>query len=244
MGDSSPGGRPIVGRPWAAGPLWEVLIIVWLFSGLASGTEPAIALPARLSTIYECNFQRQHDTNADRQPDGWRRRRDRDHPGFIASQITPRDAALTQRGRDAQVFLARLDHAWRTGRWDPAYVPEVIPPLLVDLMDGVVMRDCYQVNMDGGAFELVSPHFPVDRRYSFQLQGEIACRELADHEALIELHLRDPDTGLTLYRTTPGMSGTQDWQWVQSEPLHMVGRQDAGAAWPNSTICGSFSCRA
>jgi hypothetical protein len=171
----------------------------------------------RLKVVYECDFQNRHDLNVDRQPDGWRRRRDRDHPAYITAQIVPRDAALSRQARQFQLLMARAIHSWKTGKWESDYMPESIPEFLVQIMDGTVVQNCYEVRMDGGAFELVSPRFPFDPRLSYRLHGQIACKNLLGHEARIELHVFDHSgEPREVFKTSPA-SGDQDWQDVQSK---------------------------
>lgn len=197
------------------------MIILGLISQESSGGLSNQELSERLKIVYECDFQSRHDTNVDRQPDGWRRRRDRIHPAYIQAQIVPRDVTLSRQAREFQLLVTRLYQSWKHRRPMFDYVPESIPPALVEIMDGTVVRNCYEVRMDGGAFELVSPRFPIDSRLSYRLQAEMASDNLLGHEANIELHILDETGKLIELFATPKISNDQQWQQVHSSPIVM-----------------------
>jgi hypothetical protein len=159
-----------------------------LFGCLTSGITKADLSDLNLASAYHCNFQMDCDLNADRQPDGWRRRKDRQHPNYVNAEVLPRDSEMARQGRETQLFLAKLYHAWKTKKWDPDFTSETMPEFLEKLMDQSVLNNCLQVRIEDGAFELRSPKFSLDSRFSYRLQADLACQNLAGREALVELH--------------------------------------------------------
>ncbi len=147
--------------------------------------------------IYSWDFQRDEDQNTDLEPDGWRRLRDRQHPAYVRMQISPRDAQRSAAALHEQLLLARIHHAFQLGYWDSHYIPELMPPFLTALFDQNVLNNCLEIQMDGGAAELVSPSFPMDSRFSYNLAAELSSEALDGHAAWIELHLLDAD-GVTI----------------------------------------------
>src|SRR5690606_37731145 len=75
--------------------LSQLLCIVVLFLDWSSGLH---AQDLQAEKIHGWDFQRDDDRNLDQEPDGWRRRRDRQHPAYVSSRIVSRDE---QRARAA-----------------------------------------------------------------------------------------------------------------------------------------------
>ncbi len=180
-------------------------------------TSPASGKEYQAERIYSWNFQLDSDRNFDQKPDGWKRRQDRAHPAYIDMRITSRSPETAREVIDAQATLASWMHAWKTGRWQPDYVPESVPPELANLLDRTVLNNCLEISMDGGAAELVGPLFPMESRYSYNLTAEISCQELKGHFAWIELHLLNEDKQLVQVLQTEKMHGTFDWQTLTTE---------------------------
>lgn len=208
-----------------AGFNWTSLggvIIVLFFSQLNSAVMAWDDLD-RVSVVFSAEFQRNQDKNADRQPDGWTRRKDRDHPSFIRSGINARDPDAAKKAKETELTLAKLHNAWTTKNWNPNYVPEVVPPNLAALVDKTILNDCYEVRMDGGAFELASPRFDLDTRYDYILQGDLDCRDLNSHKAQIELRIYHRNGNLLNTYAVPSVSQTQAWQVSKSDIISIPG---------------------
>ncbi|MBX3422446.1 MAG: hypothetical protein KF752_12910 [Pirellulaceae bacterium] len=199
---------------------WTVAIVLF-FAGLTSGQIHADSHRQAAKAVFQCNFQSGYDANSDRQPDGWRRRRDRHHPAYLTAEIVPRNPQQFREAQSTQILLARLWQAWKTKSWDPNYVPETIPPLITQLMDGVALTNCYQVQIDGGAFELVSPRFDLNSQYCYCMEADIACQKLAGHEAVIELHIYRASAEAVEVLCTPGQTGDFDWRTVRSKLIEL-----------------------
>lgn len=195
--------------------------IVILFGCLTSGSLKADLSDLNLTTAFFCNFQMDVDQNADRQPDGWRRRKDRQHPNYVNAEILPRDPEMARQGREAQMFLAKLHHAWKTKRWEPDFTPETMPDFLEKLMDQSVLNQCYQVRIEDGAFELRSPKFPLDSRFSYRLQADLSSQSLAGREASVELHVYTSANKEPLVFQTASITDTQDWTTVTSQRVDL-----------------------
>lgn len=188
--------------------LSQLLCIVLVFLNCTT----ALGQDLRAEKIQGWDFQRQDDQNHDKDPDGWRRRRDRQHPAYIISRIVPRDQQRAIEGHREQLFAAKVLNAFQTGSWDASYMPESVPPVIARIMDQYVFDNCLEVTMDGGAAEIVSPLFPVDPRFSYSLNAEASCLGLDGHEAWVELQLLDSEERLLESLVTPRIGGTTDWQ--------------------------------
>ncbi|QDV24330.1 hypothetical protein Q31a_26460 [Aureliella helgolandensis] len=190
------------------------ILIVLYFQVCTSGVRAQELAAERL---YGWDFRAEDDANLDQWPDGWQRRRDRQHPGFIKIGLAPRNAAEDLLAREAQFTLARIDHAWHTGRWDGNYIPEVIPKAVAQKMDRYVFNNCVTIQMDGSAAELISPKFPLEAEYAYSMSAEVAAQALGGHRAYIELQLLDEQEQIVGTLTTPPISGSTDWQFVETE---------------------------
>jgi hypothetical protein len=200
--------------------------ILSLFLSSSSGWTADSSFGQQFRTVFSCDFQSMHDQNADRQPDGWRRRRDRNHPAYIAAEIVSRDAEMAARARQLQILTTRAYQAWKTGKWDREYVPESIPPFLTRLMDGVTIRNCYEVRIDGGAFELVSPRFPMDPRLSYQFSLDATCQELTSHLASVELHVMNDRNERVELISSQLITGSRPWHLLESQIIALNSNAD------------------
>ncbi|MFO0942348.1 MAG: hypothetical protein U0930_16540 [Pirellulales bacterium] len=198
------------------------LIIVLFFWQMNSTFAAADDLD-RVSVIFSAEFQRTQDKNADRQPDGWTRLRDREHPSFIRSGINARDLDAAKKAKETELTLTKLHHAWTTKTWNPNYVPEIIPPNLAAMVDKTILNDCYEVRMDGGAFELASPRFDLDTRYDYILQSDLDCRELTSHKAQVELRIYQRNGNLLNTYSVPAVTQNQTWKVAKSDIISIPG---------------------
>ncbi len=192
--------------------LSQMLSIVFVFLNCTT----ALGQDLQAEKVLEWNFQRSDDKNLDKEPDGWRRRRDRQHPAYIESKIVPRDENRAREANREQLFAARVMHALESGRWDPNYIPESIPEEVADFMDRFVFNNCLEIVMDGGAAEIVSPIFPVDPRFSYVLKVEASCAGLNGHEAWAELQLLDSREKMVETLSTERISGTTEWEHLST----------------------------
>lgn len=197
------------------------LLIVLFFLQLNSAFAASSDLEG-VSLVFSAEFQRSQDKNADRQPDGWTRRKDREHPSFIRSGINVRDVEAAKKAKEAELTLAKLHHAWKTRSWNPDYIPEVIPPKLAELIDRTILNDCYEVRMDGGQYELVSPRFDLDTRYDYVLQCELDCKELKSHKAQVEIRIYQRNGNLISTFATGSVTGSQQWQTVRTSIIALA----------------------
>jgi hypothetical protein len=198
-------------------------LIVPFFEVLPSGKAVA-GDPDLETTVFSCQFQRSQDKNADRQPDAWRRRRDREHPSFIQAEITSRDPLAFKKAKETEAALVKIHHALQTGEWNPDYVPEVTPPQLTALMDSSLLNECYEVRIDGGAFETVSPRFDIDTRYDYVLEAEIECQRLVHHQATVELRLINSKGNIIDTYSTRPVSGARPWNSLRTTNISVSER--------------------
>ncbi len=196
--------------------------IVLFFSQLNSAFGQTDELD-RVSIVFSAEFQRNQDKNADRQPDGWTRRKDREHPSFIRAGINARDMDAAKKAKETELMLAKLYQAWTTKSWNPNYIPEVVPPHLSALVDKTILNDCFEVRVDGGAFEYASPRFDLDTRYDYMLQSELDCRDLTSHQAQVELRIYQRNGTFINSYSTPSVSQTQSWQTAKSDVISIPG---------------------
>ncbi|HBE68761.1 MAG TPA: hypothetical protein DDW52_11500 [Planctomycetaceae bacterium] len=162
--------------------------------------------------VARWDFQQAEDRNMDLKPDGWRRVLDQEHPVYIDLTIAPRDQEAGQAAKEAQRTLAVIMHRIKTGDFQSNYVPERLPPELASFMDRYVLHKCLHVKMDGGSAERVSPHFPIDARFAYSLQGSIQTQNLHGHRAWIELQLLDENMAVVEVQRTAFTSGTSPWK--------------------------------
>lgn len=167
--------------------------------------------------ILSWSFQKAEDVNSDLKPDGWQRLLDRSHPQYIDLTIQLRDESSGLAAKRAQMTMARFHRAWTSGRWNPRYIPEVMPPAISDFMDKYVLNKCLHVEMDGGAAERVSPTFPIDARFAYSLSSEIRTQNLHGHQAWVELHLLDEDLNTVEVLSTLRASGDSRWKRYDTE---------------------------
>lgn len=203
----------------------QLLVVAFIvpFFGVLDSRRSDAQVNDRISNVFSSEFSREQDRNADRQPDGWTRKRDREHPSFIRAGINARDAEAMKKAKETEATLARLHHAWTTGKWNPNYVPEIIPPKISAIVDKNILNDCFEVHMDGGAFELVSPRFDIDGRYDYMLEGELDCRDLVSHESVIELRIFDRDGSQVGTYQTASVTGTESWRMVRTSHINTIG---------------------
>jgi hypothetical protein len=208
---------PTGGQRWHRWTFIALVIVSFflIVTSRCQSTEPGIQSVA----VFSCQFQRAQDKNADKQPDAWRRRRDRDHPSFVQSEITPRDPQAFRKAKETETTLAKVYHALESGVWDPNYVPEITPPQLSNLMDSSVLNDCYEVRMDGGAFEIVSPRFDIDTRFDYLLEAEIETQKLAQHSASVEIRLINSQGEVFATHSTGAVTATSDWNLLRTSNM-------------------------
>lgn len=205
-------------------------LIVALFLSLASGSSGTLVFAAELAAerVGGWNFQRADDKNLDQYPDGWRRVRDRQHPAYIETQIVPRDSKVAAVAIDAQATIARYWEAIENRRMPSSYVTEIVPPNLSKVFDQVVLHNCLEVRMDGGAVEMVSPEFLLDPRFSYRMQLEMDCTGLDGHQAWAELQLIDEQFHVQEVLETTRISGTRNWQTLGTSS---VSKTSKGLRW-------------
>jgi hypothetical protein len=196
-----------------------VSTIVLVFATLASGLVAAQNKQDSVRTVFSCDFQRDSDKNLDRQPDNWRRRHDRAHPSFIEAEIRTRNPAELKDVKTTEANLSKLYNAWKNRKWDPAYIPEATPPVIAKFVDRSLLNSCYQVEVNGGAYELVSQPFDIDSRFDYLLSGELACQALKFHSATIELHVFDGKKSKIGEYSTTAVQGTRNFQLVSSQQI-------------------------
>lgn len=191
-----------------------MLLIVSFFGCFASS---ARAQSLHAEKIISWNFRKQDDSNLDRKPDGWKRRRDREHPAYIQMAIVAKNAEKDYIAKSAQLTLARALHSYKTGRWNPNYLPEVTPAVIADFMDRYVLDNCLEVKMNGGNAEFVTPKFPMEPRFAYSLRGIISTLELDGHDAFVELNLLDSNEQTIKVISTEAIHGTTEWTPVDTE---------------------------
>ncbi|MCA9131157.1 MAG: hypothetical protein KDB22_28935, partial [Planctomycetales bacterium] len=201
------------------------LLIVFFFPNL---TSRAWSQRLEAETILSWDFRRQDDTNLDQLPDGWKRRRDREHPAFVKMQITAKDPERDRASKSAQHLMSQVWHALKTGNWNPSYIPEVTPPEIAEFMDKFVLDNCLEVVMQGGNAEYVSPIFPMESRFAYRLRGLVDTTKLYGHTAWIELHLLDSDEQTLRVLPTAASTGDSAWHRVETE---LASEQDERLAW-------------
>lgn len=132
-------------------------------------------------------------------------------------QITTRSPETAQIALQAQTTLATWMHMWQSRQLQTNYIPETVPTALAQVLDQTVLDTCLEINMDGGAAELVGPRFPMENRYSYTLSAEMSCDQLDGHGAWIELHLLNAAGEMLQILRTDTVAGTQAWQKHDTE---------------------------
>ncbi|MFO1063866.1 MAG: hypothetical protein U0892_08395 [Pirellulales bacterium] len=161
--------------------------------------------------IRAWEFQRSEDRNADQWPDGWQRPKGRQFPSYISMKIQPRDPAAADMAKDAQFTLSRWMLAYRLGKWPHQVMPERTPEQIVSFMDRWGVDSCLQIDMNGGAGELLSPAFALDPRYTYSMDASLAVNGLKGHRAWVELIFNDADGAAIGHLRTPAVTGDKDW---------------------------------
>lgn len=164
--------------------------------------------------IFSWKFAHADDLDSDGWPDAWKRRKDLKHPSYIQMRIEPRDIEAERKITDARKTMVRLMKIWETGRIDPYFVAESTPPALAEFLDATLSNSCFAIEMDGSSAEVVGPVFPLDSRFSFELQVDQRVDGLGGHEAWVELQLLNDEGQLVDSIVSERISGTTDWKTV------------------------------
>ncbi|MCA9193619.1 MAG: hypothetical protein KDB03_17730 [Planctomycetales bacterium] len=186
---------------------------------ILSLTVPATHLAANdleAEKLYFWDFQRDSDRDFNQFPDGWQRRRDRQHPAYVGMSIIARNPAMTDAVLEAQGTLSRLWNAWESKEWNPGYIPEVTPRGLSKLLDEFVLDNCLEISMNGGSAEIISPAFDIDPRFTYALKVAIQSEDLIGRDARAELRLYDDLDQFVFSVSTPEVTGNTNWTLLAS----------------------------
>lgn len=176
---------------------------------------PSLAIAQNLvaEQLYAWDFQRNDVNPSDQMPKGWKRVRDRQHPSFVVQKVVPRDPTTATAVMNSQNTLTQFWNIWNTGRLQGSFNPESVPAPVYRLLDVLVDR-CVEIQMDGGSAEMYSPVVPIERGYSYSLDGMIQTVGLKGHEASIELQLLDRDLNVISSHGSEKLSGDNNWRNV------------------------------
>jgi hypothetical protein len=166
-----------------------------------------------LATIAKWDFGSQEDTKADRWPDGWTRRTDFKHPGFIPVQID-RKSSMGLKSVEAERIrrtLAKLYLGWQTQRSPWAIIPETIPPPIEKFVEHTLIDPYLRIDMDGSSAEVSSPKIAADDNSLYGLQID-TFSDSEDFEAKGRLRFFDRADKLIFEIETSPTRGGETWE--------------------------------
>lgn len=163
-------------------------------------------------TISQWDFGAKEDTQQDGWPDGWVRRKDVKHPGFIPIQIRKKstsdvEVAEVERLRRS---LGQLVLAWETNKLPWEVIPESIPSGVNRFIERTFLDPFLSIEMDGGSVEIYSPKVPVGQHSLYGLQVDIRS-EAEYFNAFGQLRFLDSKGQLLFITKTNSISGIKEW---------------------------------
>ncbi len=172
---------------------------------------------AGLTTIAKWDFGQSEDSQADRWPDGWTRRRDRQYPGFIPARIDKKSVEGVEEADAEQLrrFLAKVVLGWRDGRSPWAVVPETIPKSVERFVEQTLLDPYFAIEMDGSAAEVYSPAVPVHDDSLYGLQLDLRSNS-SQFEPTGRLRFLDSAGQLLGETTTPTVDSDDLWHTVRT----------------------------
>jgi hypothetical protein len=191
-----------------------------MFLIVAGGHQPSTRAQehAGLATLAHWDFGSDEDAQADRWPDGWTRRKDYQHPGFIPVRIDSK-SVLPIQNSDAERLrrsLAKLYLGWHTQRAPWEIIPETVPPPVEKFMEHTLADPYLRVDMDGSSAEIYSPKIPVDDDSLYGLQMAAMCSS-SDYATRAELRFFDR-TGAQIFQTeTATADGDSVWRSFRTQ---------------------------
>jgi len=168
-------------------------------------------------TISQWDFGTKEDPQQDGWPDGWVRRKDVKHPGFIPIQIRKKstsdlEVAEVERLRRS---LGQLVLAWETNKRPWEVIPESIPNGVNRFIERTFLDPFLSIEMDGGSVEIYSPKVPVGQHSLYGLQVDIRS-EAEYFNAFGQLRFLDSNGQLLFTTKTNAISGIKEWTRVRA----------------------------
>ena len=173
--------------------------------------------PNGFETISKWDFGTKEDSQQDGWPDGWVRRKDVKHPGFIPIQIRKKstsdvEVAEVERLRRS---LGQVVLAWETKKRPWEVIPESIPSGVNRFIERTFLDPFLSIEMDGGSAEMYSPKVPVGLHSLYGLQVDI--RSDAEYfDAYGQLRFLDSSGQLLSTTKTNAISGVKEWTRVRT----------------------------
>jgi len=210
---ANPPPKPMTKKPHRPMPMTRypliAVVIVTAMGCASTRAEDGMGL----ATIAKWDFGSEEDTKADRWPDGWTRRTDFRHPGFIPVQID-RKSSMGLKSAEAENIrrtLAKLYLGWQTQRSPWAIIPETIPPPIEKFVENTLIDPYLRIDMDGSAAEVLSPKIAVDDNSLYGLQID-TFSDSADFEAKGSLRFFDRADKLIFEIETSPTRGGAKWE--------------------------------
>ncbi len=217
--------RAAIKIPTNGAPSTARRTIGWIATSIAAAlllmsSQGALGQDLVAEQLYSWHFQRNDINPSDQMPKGWRRRQDRQHPTYIVQHVVPRDPQVADAILEGQDTLCQFWNIWKNKRLTRSFNPESVPEPVYKLVDSLV-NQCVEIRMDGGSAELISPAVPVERGYTYSLDGDIQCEGLTGHTARIELQILDRDMNVLGSYSTESVEKDTHWR-----SLHCVSNRD------------------
>jgi hypothetical protein len=173
---------------------------------------------AGLTTIAKWDFGNGEDLQSDGWPDGWSRRKDAKHPGFIPIGIQKKSAEGVPL-QDAEQFrrwVSQIVLGWRHGRAPWTIIPEAIPPQVDRFVEKSLLDPYLAFDMDGSAAEVLSPMIPVHEDSLYGLQLDIRSNS-PEYQARAQLRFLDVAGNRVFTTETYTINPDDTWKTVRTQ---------------------------
>lgn len=161
------------------------------------------------TVVKTWRFNRQEDADYDGWPEGWQRKRDRDHPPYLPMKLVATDPRLLQ---SAQTADLRILQAWPFARKAIPQLPG-LPPSVADL---TVDRH-FRIELNGGWAMVQSSPFPIDTLYRYRLELSGKAESLVNNHAFAEMvFLNAAGEAIAPYATN-SLRGTTEWTRLETD---------------------------
>jgi hypothetical protein len=200
-------------KPTFSARLWD-----WFMQRDTSQTTASTQEKALAEMTASWEFQRAGDSNLDQWPDEWKRTVSREYPKYLPVEIVARNKALDEASIEAGKSLGKMFVGWKRGRLPSSIVLETLPKEVDHLFDKAIDR-CLEMRLDGGSINLCSPIIPIEPRFYYNMQLEMSCQELSDHQVWAQLEILDEKENVLSVHPTRHLTGNQGWSSLEVNAL-------------------------
>ncbi len=164
--------------------------------------------------VAQWTFSRPEDVDFDGQPEGWKRKSDRDHPAYLKIGIVAHDEGLLGLAQAAdREMLASWDQVNQWSKSVPALPPlPALPPSIADLVVDRHLR----IELNGGWAMMQSPPVNVNSLYRYRLELSAMTESLKFDHAAAELVFLDAASKVVGEHMTRSLTGTRRWSRIAS----------------------------